>query len=157
MGNDAQRDTLGCASPMRPGFRVGEGFIREKAAFLLDKASGAFAAGIPRTIVAEEIEQPAYDALPRMKAVSPSAYHSKRVGGCAIGSLQSYVPNDGDCEDFGSGVLYTDDVHCLAVLDMRILNADRHGSNILPVGEAGKNSRKKRIVPIDHGFAFPKY
>lgn len=155
--NDSSRDTLGCASPMRPGFRVGEGFMRERAAFLLDEVSGVFSAGIPNTIVAEEIEQPGYDSLPQIVAVSPSAYHTKRVEGCAIGSLQAFVANDGDCEDFGSGVLHTTDVHCLAVLDMRILNADRHGSNILVVGESGKNSRKKHIVPIDHGFAFPKY
>ena len=39
----------GCRSPMRPSFRVGWGFLRERAVYTLDQAS-ALQAGVPLTV-----------------------------------------------------------------------------------------------------------
>jgi hypothetical protein len=41
---------IGAASPLRPGFRVGRGFVRERAVYLLDKHS-LLQAGVPTTVV----------------------------------------------------------------------------------------------------------
>lgn len=47
------------------------------------------------------------------------------------GAFQVFVPNKGDTDDFGPGVFDKDQVHRIAVLDIRTVNHDRHGGNIL--------------------------
>jgi hypothetical protein len=42
------------------------------------------------------------------------------------GSLQSYVPNSQPAENFGSSKFSVAAVQQLAVLDIRLLNTDRH-------------------------------
>lgn len=44
-----------------------------------------------------------------------------------------------------------DEIHKIAVLDLRILNLDRNTDNIL-VQQKGD---KYRLVPIDHGLSIP--
>lgn len=151
-------------SPMRPGFRVGRGFLRERAAYALDASSGKFAAGVPLTTIAAEVSSSdgKGTAFVELQASSSSIFGS--LGDfSSIGSVQKFVPNMGDCEDYGSGVLDTGDVQRLAVLDIRLLNADRHGSNILIARDEGSPTSarpcgaKKKLVPIDHGFCLPCY
>ena len=48
-----------------------------------------------------------------------------------IGSLQSYVRNDGCSEDWGASKFNVEDAQRIAILDIRILNQDRHAGNIL--------------------------
>lgn len=42
-------------------------------------------------------------------------------------------------------------VHKIAVLDLRLCNADRNGSNIL----AARVDGEWKLTPIDHGFCLP--
>lgn len=70
------------------------------------------------------------------------------------GAFQVFVPNLGDADDFGPGVFNMDQVHQIAVLDIRTLNHDRHGGNILVTNSSIKGQRYD-LVPIDHGYILP--
>jgi hypothetical protein len=111
-----KRDLLvnsnGAIVPPRIGFREGEGYIREVAAFLLDHQS---LAGVPLT------------ALVRYAGVARAA----ETGREGIASLQQYVPHDSSCEDVGVSIIPADQVHKIALLDIRLLNSDRHAGNML--------------------------
>jgi len=54
-----------------------------------------------------------------------------------------------------------EEVHKIAILDLRILNCDRNEANILVQNKVilSKNTKKsekyKRLIPIDHGLSFP--
>ena len=51
-----------------------------------------------------------------------------------FGSLQAFVENKGSLEDRGSDYLAQfpkDEIHKIAILDLRILNIDRNEANIL--------------------------
>ena len=65
------------------------------------------------------------------------------------GSLQQFVPNAESCEDYGPNLFSTDDVHRIGILDLRILNCDRHTGNLL------FDFSGKRLIPIDHALSFP--
>ena len=80
-----------------------------------------------------------------------------------LGSLQQFVPHVGTLEDHGTSGLSKLQCQIIAALDVRIMNADRHGANILVTN--GKESSTysalssssilRGIVPIDHGYALP--
>lgn len=127
---------------LKKGTCVGEGALREVAAYLLDHPfgdkSGLGFAGVPPT------------TLVRCSNVGFSS------GGLSkIGSLQMFVKNSGSCEDIGSGLFPVEEVHKIAVLDMRLANADRHAGNILLVREEGDGAGYG-LVPIDHGYCLPE-
>lgn len=72
-----------------------------------------------------------------------------------VGALQVFVPNVGDADDYGPSVLNTEGVHRVALFDLRTLNFDRHGGNLL-VTKAPSGSRSKMgVAPIDHGYILP--
>jgi len=48
-----------------------------------------------------------------------------------IGSLQKYMESEGPLENFSSDLFSIDEVHKIAILDMRIMNLDRNETNIL--------------------------
>lgn len=48
-----------------------------------------------------------------------------------VGSLQRFVKSSGPIEDYSPDLFSADEVHKIAVLDLRILNLDRNGCNIL--------------------------
>ena len=48
-----------------------------------------------------------------------------------IGSLQSFVESEGPIENFSSDLFPKDEIHKIAILDLRILNLDRNECNIL--------------------------
>ena len=62
------------------------------------------------------------------------------------GSLQQFVPNAESCEDYGPNLFSTEDVHRIGILDLRILNCDRHTGNLL------FDFSEKRLIPIDHAL-----
>lgn len=70
------------------------------------------------------------------------------------GSLQEYVENEGTAEDIGPSAIPADEVHKLGILDLRVVNLDRHLGNILVSREA---SGAIRLVPIDHSYILPDY
>ena len=76
------------------------------------------------------------------------------------GSLQLYV----DAEDVASNYSYNmysvDEVHKIAILDLRIFNLDRNDANILVRKVATKNKKGKKVahfhlIPIDHALSIP--
>lgn len=68
-------------------------------------------------------------------------------------SPQVFVENDGSCEDMGPRDFPVQEVHKIAVLDIRLANADRHAGNVL-VCRNGEDHLK--LVPIDHGYCLPE-
>jgi hypothetical protein len=69
-------------------------------------------------------------------------------GATKVGSLQRFVPSEGDCEERGPGSFPASEVHKIAALDLRLGNTDRNGGNILARRGAGG---EWELVPIDHG------
>lgn len=131
---------------LKKGTRVGEGALRECAVFLLDhpkSGNRSFSgeikgfAGVPPTVY--------------VKCLHEGFNHP---GGVSVktGSLQMFMENNGSCEDMGPGAFPVEEVHKIAVLDMRMANADRHAGNILvSKGEDGQTV----LIPIDHGYCLP--
>ncbi|KAG0493964.1 hypothetical protein HPP92_004958 [Vanilla planifolia] len=132
---------------LKSGTRVGEGALREVAAYILDHpttgrrsflSDEAGFSGVPPTVMVQCLH-------------IVDGFGSK---GLKIGSLQMFVKNHGSCEDIGPRAFPVEEVHKIAVLDLRLANADRHAGNILLCrdGEMGKIS----LVPIDHGYCLPE-
>ena len=48
-----------------------------------------------------------------------------------IGSLQGFAASDGPIENFSSDLFSDDEIHKIAIIDLRILNLDRNECNIL--------------------------
>jgi hypothetical protein len=108
------------ASLMKPAFAPGTGYAREVLAYELDHGH---LAGIPETV------------------------EFKYEG--SVGSLQRFVQDTRQSWSAGPGKIDVDGSRHIAMFDIRTLNADRHGGNILV-----------RIadlvpVPIDHSYILP--
>ena len=83
-----------------------------------------------------------------------------------LGSLQQFVAHDCDTSEIGTSLFSLQDVHRIAILDIRLFNTDRHAGNILvkhPTGDSSRlsalahlNQPKCRLLPIDHGFCLPE-
>jgi hypothetical protein len=138
---------------LKKGTRVGEGAMREVAAYLLDHPKegrrSSFRkhpigfAGVPPTM---------------MVRCAHKAFHysddSRDVQKKAkLGSLQQFVRAFGSCEDMGSANFDVEEVHKIAVLDMRLANTDRNGGNILVCRDENNDLK---LVPIDHGYCLPE-
>jgi len=65
-----------------------------------------------------------------------------------VGTLQEYIPHTCSSWDMGSTFFSIEDVHSIGILDVRFLNTDRHGGNILVTSS-------KSLVPIDHTYCLP--
>mmetsp|Transcript_2901 Transcript_2901/g.7251 ORF Transcript_2901/g.7251 Transcript_2901/m.7251 type:complete len:342 (-) Transcript_2901:1049-2074(-) len=101
-----------------------KGYLKEFAAFVIDNGLAC----VPETTI-----------------VSVERQHLP----VEIGSVQAYVAESEDAEDFGPGIFNTEDIHRIGILDVRILNCDRHSGNLM------RNKKTGKLVPIDHGSAFP--
>jgi hypothetical protein len=137
---------------LKKGTRVGEGALREVAAYILDHPKSG-----PRTFSGEERGFAGVPPTAMVKCLHrgfnhPDGYEfdSKNI---KIGSLQMFMENNGSCEDRGPSSFPVAEVHKISVLDIRLANADRHAGNIL----VSKDSEHGQIVliPIDHGYCFP--
>jgi hypothetical protein len=139
---------------LKKGTRVGQGALREVAAYILDhprkgrrtnnnNEEQGFA-GVPPTVM--------------VKCMSEAFHHPEGYKNVSsdvkIGSLQMFMRNIGSCEDMGPSAFPVEEVHKISVLDMRLVNADRHAGNILVAkdGEGGPTV----LIPIDHGYCLPK-
>ncbi|KAI3701299.1 hypothetical protein L2E82_45953 [Cichorium intybus] len=131
---------------LKKGTTVGEGALREVAAYLLDHPKSgrrSFSgehkgfSGVPATVLA--------------RCMHGGFNHPDGVKE-KIGSLQMFMENSGSCEDMGPGAFPVEEVHKISVLDIRMANADRHAGNILvSKGEDGQFV----LIPIDHGYCLP--
>ncbi|KAF8092285.1 hypothetical protein N665_0418s0020 [Sinapis alba] len=131
---------------LKRGTRVGEGAIREVAAYLLDHPRNGLMgfAGVPPTAMVRSF----HNVYNNPKGVSSCSTKDAKVG-----SLQMFMKNDGSCEDIGPGAFPVEQVHKISVFDIRMANADRHAGNILTrKGEDGETV----LIPIDHGYCLPE-
>ncbi|KAK8952967.1 putative phosphatidylinositol 4-kinase type 2-beta [Platanthera guangdongensis] len=113
--------------------------IRESAAYLLDHANFA---GVPPT------------ALIRISHPALSVHPSSRVA-----SIQRFIPHEFDAGDLGPSRFSVASVHRIGILDVRLLNTDRHAGNLLVQKQSmSKNYREEIVdlVPIDHGLCLPE-
>ncbi|CAL9148115.1 unnamed protein product [Musa hybrid cultivar] len=134
---------------MKRGTRVGEGAMREVAAYVLDHPLGgrriseeAGFAGVPPTVM--------------VGCLNRGFHRSEEDNGAGktvkVGSLQMFVENCGSCEDMGPQAFPVGEVQKIAVLDIRLANADRHAGNILVCKD---NKGRIMLVPIDHAYCLP--
>ncbi|KAK6947933.1 Ubiquitin-like domain [Dillenia turbinata] len=138
---------------LKKGTRVGEGAIREVAAYILDHPRSGQRrltgekigfAGVPPTVMVQCLH----------KGFSfPGGFESSSKN-VKIGSLQMFMKNNGSCEDMGPWGFPVDQVHKICVFDIRMANADRHAGNIL-ISKEG-NEGKIVLIPIDHGYCLPE-
>jgi hypothetical protein len=125
---------------MKRGTIVGEGAFREVAAYILDHPVGDRISG----------NNVGFSGVPPTTLVR-SIHRGKSF---KIGSLQMFMENNGSTEDMGPRAFSVKEVHKIAVLDIRLANADRHAGNILVHKEEEGDNYK--LIPIDHGYCLPE-
>lgn len=135
---------------LKRGTRVGEGALREVAAYILDHPRGG-----PRSTCSDE---KGFAGVPPtvMVKCQHRGFHYSEGFNCIsskFGSLQLFVKNCGSCEDIGPRAFPVEEVHKICVLDIRLANADRHAGNIL-IHKDGVGGQIV-LVPIDHGYCMP--
>lgn len=130
---------------LKRGTRVGEGALREAAAYILDHPIGG-----PRSSSSNQVGFAGVPPTAMVRCIRGS-YGKNEI---KIGSLQMFVKNHGSCEDVGPQAFPVEEVHKIAVLDLRLANADRHAGNIL-LSRDGEDGRVV-LVPIDHGYCLPE-
>jgi len=126
--------------------RIGETGIRELAAYLLDH--GGFA-GVPPSALVKISHVPFH--LNNAATISSTPYK--------IASLQRFIDHDYDAGELGPSGFSVASVHQIGILDIRLLNLDRHAGNIL-VKKHERNSYAvgaAELVPIDHGLCLPEW
>lgn len=137
---------------LKRGTRVGEGALREVAAYILDHPrSGPRAvnaetigfAGVPPTVIVQCLH----------KGFNHPEGFENAMEYAKIGSLQMFMKNEGNCEDIGPGAFPVEEVHKISVFDIRMANTDRHAGNILI--STGKDGQII-LIPIDHGYCLPE-
>jgi len=151
--------TANSEAGFKEGILVGEASLRECAAYLLDHEGFS---GVPETDLAL-CQHPGFYSHPEESFVSSSPtrlFMSPQLGRkVKMGSFQEFVDHDGDTEDKGTSFLArfpVDEVHKIAVLDVRLFNEDRHAGNILYREVINDNGETKfELIPIDHGYTLP--
>lgn len=136
---------------LKRGTRVGEGALREVAAYVLDHPIGG-----RRSFLSDEVGFANVPPTLMVRCLKDCVGYRDGYGekGYKIGSLQKFVKNYGSCEDMGPQAFPVEEVHKISVLDIRLANADRHAGNMLvrKEGEVGQFV----LVPIDHGYCLPE-
>lgn len=69
-----------------------------------------------------------------------------------------FCENEGPIENFSPDLFSTDEVHKIAILDLRLLNLDRNECNILVKKKLNKKGTVvRKLIPIDHGLSIPDH
>ncbi|KAL3838072.1 hypothetical protein ACJIZ3_022663 [Penstemon smallii] len=134
---------------LKKGTRVGEGALREVAAYILDHPWGG-----PRSIHTDEKGFSGVPPTVMVKCQHRGFNHGYNSAFVKFGSLQMFMKNCGSCEDMGPRAFPAKEVHKICVLDIRLANADRHSGNILIHKEGEKG--QVVLIPIDHGYCLPE-
>lgn len=111
------------------GFKSGDGVLREVFAYELEPSL------VPETRIAQ---------------LKHSSFETPKVG-----SLQKYVSNAESSEEYGSNLFSLSDIQEIALLDIRIVNCDRNGENLLVTRDT--STKQFKLHPIDHAFSLPSY
>lgn len=135
---------------LKRSIRVGETGIREVAAYLLDHAH--FAQVPPTALV--KVTHSIFNVNTNVLPCTSQPF-------AKIGSLQRFVPHEYDASDHGTSSFPVGAVHRIGILDVRILNTDRHAGNILVRKLEEKCSGwtpfdALELIPIDHGLCLPE-
>ncbi|KAG8052685.1 hypothetical protein GUJ93_ZPchr0001g29994 [Zizania palustris] len=128
------------AAPSSHGGYASKAVLREVAAFLLDH--DGFARVEPTALI--KISRP---AMPTTTA-----------------SIQRFAAHEYDAGELGPSRFSMASVHRVGILDVRLLNIDRHAGNILVKkspdsecsGAGGSTPTPLDLVPIDHGLCLPE-
>ena len=147
---------------LREGVLPGQACIREVAAFMLDH--GGFS-GVPMTTLVE-CRHPSFNVngsrLTLAEGGASIGAHSLRLSTTQtgssssssllkkVGSFQEFVRTDCSMDDLSPSKIGIGEVHKIAILDIRLMNADRNSANLLCRRRTNDNSIE--LVPIDHGF-----
>lgn len=134
---------------LKRSVRVGETSYREVAAYLLDHDHFA---NVPSTALVK-ITHSIFNVNDGVKGNRSL----KKNLVSKIASCQAFVPHDFDASDYGSSSFPVSAVHRIGILDIRILNTDRHGGNLL-VRKLDSEGRfgQVELIPIDHGLCLPE-
>ncbi|CAI7856754.1 unnamed protein product [Closterium sp. NIES-54] len=188
---------------LKRSIRVGEAAGREVAAYVLDH--GGFA-GVPCTALvwaAHPVfhvnappppppQQQQWGHQQQRGQREPAQAQAQREGEQAVAagaaeagagaqlrlcSMQRFEEHDFDASEHGTSRFPVSAVHRMGILDVRLLNTDRHSGNILvkrlgggSEGEEQRGGRSSsahahallraeddvRLIPIDHGFCLPE-
>lgn len=146
---------------LREGVVPGEACIREVAAFMLDH--GGFS-GVPMTTLVE-CRHPSFNVngshLSLVEGGASIGAHSLCLTNSQttrsfsalpqkVGSFQEFIRSECSMDDLSPSKIDADEVHKIAILDIRLMNADRNSANLLCRHRKSGNSIE--LVPIDHGF-----
>lgn len=145
---------------MRAGIIPGEACLREVAAYILDHDSFS---GVPMTTLTEA-RHPAFHSNGSMLKLSQGGAalgnHSLQLGSSStkppetlkkVGSCQEYVNGECSMDDLSPSKISVDEVHKIAVLDIRIMNADRNSANLI-CRRKPQDPDFFELFPIDHGY-----
>ncbi|KAL8141568.1 hypothetical protein V2J09_014600 [Rumex salicifolius] len=103
---------------LKRGTRVGEGAIREVAAYLLDHPETG-----PRYLTGELMGFSGVPPTIMVKCLHKGFHHPEGFEGgersMKFGSLQMFMENDGSCEEMGPQDFPIEEVHKISVLDIR--------------------------------------
>lgn len=131
--------------------RVGEAGFREVAAYLLDYDGFA---NVPLTALVK-VTHPIFNV--NDDGVNGNS-HQQKEQISKIASFQQFIPHDCDASDHGTSSFPVSTVHRIGILDIRILNTDRHAGNLLvrKLDNGGGRFNQVDLVPIDHGLSLPE-
>ncbi|KAK7407459.1 hypothetical protein VNO78_09408 [Psophocarpus tetragonolobus] len=132
---------------LKRSVRVGETGFREVAAYLLDYDHFA---NVPPTALVK-ITHSVFNVNDGVNGMWRKRLVSK------IASFQQFIPHDFDASDHGTSSFPVASVHRIGILDIRILNTDRHAGNLLVRKLDGIGSfGQVELIPIDHGLCLPE-
>ncbi|XP_028803516.1 phosphatidylinositol 4-kinase gamma 5 [Neltuma alba] len=133
---------------LKRSVRVGETGFREVAAYLLDYEHFA---NVPPTALVK-ITHSIFNVN---DGVNVNNFQRKRLVS-KIASFQQFIPHDFDASDHGTSSFPVAAVHRIGILDIRILNTDRHAGNLLVRKLGVGKFDQVELIPIDHGLCLPE-
>ncbi|KAK7309916.1 hypothetical protein RJT34_07043 [Clitoria ternatea] len=135
---------------LKRSVRVGETGFREVAAYLLDYDHFA---NVPPTALVK-ITHSVFNVNDGVNGGN-NLWRKGMVS--KIASFQQFIPHDFDASDHGTSSFPVASVHRIGILDIRILNTDRHAGNLLVRKLDGIGSfGQVELIPIDHGLCLPE-
>eukprot|EP00545_Synedropsis_sp_CCMP1620_P006824 CAMPEP_0119009046 /NCGR_PEP_ID=MMETSP1176-20130426/4104_1 /TAXON_ID=265551 /ORGANISM="Synedropsis recta cf, Strain CCMP1620" /LENGTH=705 /DNA_ID=CAMNT_0006961489 /DNA_START=762 /DNA_END=2879 /DNA_ORIENTATION=+ len=153
------RGYVGAGGMLRDGIAPGQACLREVAAYMLDH--GNFC-NVPATTLVEARHAAFHVNGTRLNVSQGGASigshsltphkntGSSRRGATKVGSLQVFIKAECTMDDLSPSKIHKDEIHKIALLDMRLMNADRNSANLLCRRRPQDGSIE--LVPIDHGF-----
>jgi hypothetical protein len=141
---------------LREGVVPGEACIREVAAFLLDHQGFS---EVPMTTLVEA-RHPLFNTNGAHLNVSQggASIGAHSISGSTassypaadkVGSFQEFVHTECTMDDISPSKISVEEVHKIAILDIRLMNADRNSANLLC---RRRSDNSFQLIPIDHGF-----